>query len=118
MWGDLREIWQIRQGAACPCLGHDDMCPCQNVNLSDRASLRSPGVAPVFNDADRDRAADAIINAGWKTIGTKTARRKVVDLVIAALLPIRDGSADPRERAGGGSSTPVAGARLSGPADV
>lgn len=27
---DLRQQWQIDQGNACPCRGHDDMCACQN----------------------------------------------------------------------------------------
>jgi hypothetical protein len=111
MWGDLREIWQIRQGAACSCFGHDDMCPCQNVDLSDPASARAATEAPSFTDADRDRAAEAIIDAGWKTIGSKSARRKVVDIVIASLFPIRHGTAVRGERVGGGTSPSVVGAQ-------
>lgn len=30
-----REQWQIDQGKACGCKGHDDMCPCQNVNRAE-----------------------------------------------------------------------------------
>lgn len=28
------EQWQIDQGSACGCKGHDEMCPCQNVERS------------------------------------------------------------------------------------
>lgn len=27
----MRSQWQIDQGNACGCLGHDEYCPCQNV---------------------------------------------------------------------------------------
>ncbi len=27
--------WQIEQGSRCPCKGHDEYCPCQNVDESD-----------------------------------------------------------------------------------
>ena len=27
----MKTQWQIDQGSACECKGHDDMCPCQNV---------------------------------------------------------------------------------------
>lgn len=30
----MKSQWQIDQGDACGCRGHDDMCPCQNVERS------------------------------------------------------------------------------------
>lgn len=36
---ELRSDWQIEQGARCPCLGHDEYCPCQNVIFRKRAAL-------------------------------------------------------------------------------
>ena len=46
MKGDQRAIWQIRQGAACSCLGFDDMCPCQNIEAGARVepAEATPGI--------------------------------------------------------------------------
>ena len=38
MTGQLQ--WQIDQGAKCGCRGHDDYCPCQNVDFSAPPTLQ------------------------------------------------------------------------------
>jgi len=97
MTGQLQ--WQIDQGAKCGCRGHDDYCPCQNVDFSapptpqgDVAASEPPasieeeardedaalkeiltyaGVNGVLIDADRERLKKAHSALSAKLVATK-----------------------------------------------
>lgn len=67
---DLRQGWQIEQGARCGCRGVDDMCPCQNEQRNAPTPITAPEVCGL-DLGKLEEVARAATQGDWGMSGVR-----------------------------------------------